>query len=825
MYSTDGELYNRPGVDRIKPILGVLAFLLIVWLLYPARELTPTPQNAEHVVEIMFMGPLGPISGTMADAVTEFERQSEASHRADPTRPIYRVVSGQSAAKDQVADPTRFLVSVAGGMPPDVIYFDRYAIAEWAARGAFDPLDPYIDRDLAAGRPETPRREVFFPAVWDEGVYKGRPYGIPNSVDDRALLYNEDLFIRAGLVDGAGRAQPPRTWEELIEQCTKLTEYDAQGRVTRAAFIPDYVESWLYQHAWSNGGELISDDGARVTLNSPRVVEALEFMKKLADVQGGQRQLAAFRASFQGDALDPFINGRVAMKLDGVWSLQKISDFGRDTRFAATPFPRPRRLVESGAPPLTFTGGFAYAIPSRARNKDAAWEFIRFMSSRLAVTIQLEADRATAESQGRPFLPLQQPNRELNDWAFDRYVLQNPTLPERFAKAIRVFNDLLPHSRFRPVTPVGQLMWSEQKNAMQSALYGVQSPKAALDEANANAQRALDRFLAPPSGTVIRSWTWFYVLYAVLLLVGASAAVGWHLRKHPSGTLVRRQWAGGVICASPWLLGFVVFGGGPMLFSLVMSFCDYDVLNPPRFVGVDNFVRMATEDRLMPIALWNTVFMVMAVPLQLAVGLGIALLLNQSSRALPFWRTMFYLPAIVPMVAAAVLWIWLLNPQGLINGALGLLGIEGPLWLQSAEWSKPGLILMKLWSAGGGMVIWLAGLKSIPQSLYEAAEVDGASRLQQFWSITIPQLTPYIFFNLIMGLIGTFQIFGEAFVMTQGGPVNSTLFYVYHLFNHAFRYGNMGYASAMAWVLFAVVLVLTAVQLRTSRRWVHYETD
>jgi multiple sugar transport system permease protein len=210
----------------------------------------------------------------------------------------------------------------------------------------------------------------------------------------------------------------------------------------------------------------------------------------------------------------------------------------------------------------------------------------------------------------------------------------------------------------------------------------------------------------------------------------------------------------------------------------------------------------------------------------MAASLGIALLLNQSIKGMAAWRTFFYLPAIVPLVAASVLWVWIFNPQGgLLNMALGMIGITGPGWLQDADWSKPSLILMGLWGAGGGMIIWLAGLKSIPASLYEAAEVDGASTIQQFIHITIPQLTPYIFFNLIMGLIGTFQIFGQAFIMTQGGPVNSTLFFVYHLFNHAFRYGNMGYASAMAWVLFVIVLILTILQIKGSKRWVHYESE
>jgi multiple sugar transport system permease protein len=188
------------------------------------------------------------------------------------------------------------------------------------------------------------------------------------------------------------------------------------------------------------------------------------------------------------------------------------------------------------------------------------------------------------------------------------------------------------------------------------------------------------------------------------------------------------------------------------------------------------------------------------------------------------WRTFFYLPAIVPAVASSILWIWIFNPKaGLLNNVLASVGITGPNWLQSEHTSKWSLILMGLWGAGGGMIIWIAGLKGISESYYEAASLDGANKWQQFRHVTLPLLSPYIFFNAIMGLIGTFQIFTQAFIMTQGGPVNSTMFYAYHLFNNAFRYLQMGYAAAMAWFLFLIVFGLTMVQMRLSERWVHYE--
>jgi multiple sugar transport system permease protein len=286
----------------------------------------------------------------------------------------------------------------------------------------------------------------------------------------------------------------------------------------------------------------------------------------------------------------------------------------------------------------------------------------------------------------------------------------------------------------------------------------------------------------------------------------------------------RREAVVGFAFISPWIFGFLIFTAGPILASFVLSFCEYDVLHPVQWVGLDNFA-MLPRDPLFWKSLVNTLIMVAAVPLNMAVGLGIALLLNMDVRGQRFYRTLYYVPAIVPIVAASVLWIWLLQPQhGLINVTLRYAGIHGPHWLQDADWAKPALILMGLWGAGAGMIIWLAGLKGIPRELYEAAEIDGAGRLNRFRHVTLPMLTPYIFFNLVMGTIGAFQIFTNAYLMTDSeaglGPVDSLLFYVFNLFNQAFRYFKMGYASALAWILFLIILALTLINWRLRKRWV-----
>tara|TARA_Y100000814_G_scaffold276895_1_gene237462 strand:- start:486 stop:1250 length:765 start_codon:yes stop_codon:yes gene_type:complete len=254
------------------------------------------------------------------------------------------------------------------------------------------------------------------------------------------------------------------------------------------------------------------------------------------------------------------------------------------------------------------------------------------------------------------------------------------------------------------------------------------------------------------------------------------------------------------------------------------------VLHPAEFVGLENYISLFSEDLLFWKSLANTAYMMLGVPLGMIAGLAIAMLLNTEIKGMRIYRTIFYLPAIVPVVASAILWIWVLNPEvGLINSFLRMIGIaDPPNWLQSASWglgSKSAIILMGLWSAGSGMIIWLAGLKGIPEHLYEAAEIDGAGAFTKFFNVTLPMLSPYIFFNLIMGIIGTMQVFTQAYIMTEGGPDDSTLFYAYYLFNNAFRYFKMGYASALAWILFLVILALTLLQLKLAPRWVHYEAN
>ena len=288
-----------------------------------------------------------------------------------------------------------------------------------------------------------------------------------------------------------------------------------------------------------------------------------------------------------------------------------------------------------------------------------------------------------------------------------------------------------------------------------------------------------------------------------------------------------RETRTGLLFAAPWLIGFAVFFAYPVLASFYYSLCSYDAIRPPHFIGLENYRKLFFEDDLFWKSLGNTLFMIVfGLPLGLAASLIIAVLLNQKLKGIALYRTLFYLPSITPVVATSILWLWLLNPEmGLINLGLAKIGIVGPSWLTDPAWSKPALILMGLWGAGGGMVIYLAALQDIPEALYEAAALDGAKSLTRFFRITLPMLTPVILFNLIMGLIGTFQYFTQAYVMTSGGPQDSTTFYALLLFNKAFQDFKMGYASAMAWVLFVITLGAALLVFRTSARWVYYSGE
>lgn len=787
----------------------------------------------------------------------------------------------------------KLLTAIAGGDPPDLIMFDRFSVGEWVVRGALaseqewvdasgrledaadavlhavaegdskDALEPLgrireamksfpgcaivdlADRVESSIRSDSPRdtilpvarelrvhcdgirQEEFYTACWEEGSYgQGEDreiFTVPMTTDSRALFYNEDLFERAGLVDENGKAKPPRDWDELKEYAVKLTEFDKGGAITQLGFAPNYGNSWLYLYGWLNGGQFMSEDGMTCTLADPRIVEACQYMVDVYDACGGIEKVDVFQSRPMTAGYDLFILGKVAMVINCDIGMRFIADLEPNLRFGVTAPPPPK-----GKSPATWSGGFSWAIPKGARHADTAFELIRFINTERMWKLQADVNARFSASRGRTFLPMMAPIPAINEMFNRDLIANNPDVPPRVRQYFPLFSEIMKISRYRPATPVGMLLWDEQVRAFDKSVRHTYTPREACERGQKSVQTALDR-IYQDRGHPRVNWTTVVVCAAALLAILAALTYALGGRRELLRRLSKPESRAGYLFALPWIAAFVTLTAGPIGASLVYSFCNYDILNPAEWVGLTNYTRLV-HDPLFWKSLLNTLYMMVGVPLGMAVGLGIAMLLNLSVRGMKTYRTIFYLPAIVPMVASAILWIWVLSPQnGLLNSLLRMVGVaQPPLWLQSSSWglgSKAAIILMGIWAAGGGMIIWLAGLKGIPAHLYEAAEIDGAGPVGRFLNVTLPMLSPYIFFNLVMGIISTMQIFSQAFIMTAGGPDDSTLFYAFYLFNNAFVYLKMGYASAMAWILMVIVCALTVAQLVLSKRWVYYEGD
>ncbi len=820
-------------------IRHVLSFRHVVSLILPlpavivlASGCSREQPSAERTKLVVWGLQYGEESQGLRARVAEFERRNNVT------------VSVLSMGAGQM-NPQKLMTAIVGRVPPDVIHQDRFTIGDWASRDTFQALDDYIRDD--AGAPDAVRPDDFYDACWQEATYKGKVYAIPSSTDDRALYYNRALFREAGLDPD----RPPRTWDELLAMAKRLTVTAPDGSFQRIGFIPNYGNSWLYLYSWQNGGEFMDPDGRTCTMDNPYSVAALQYMVDVYDALGGVTKVDAFASGFQTQELDPFLTGKVAMKIDGNWVLQGIGRYRPDLDFAVAPAPVPKKRLDqtlggkrgrfTGQPPfITWSGGFSYAIPRGAAHPREAWAFIKWMVSPEAALIEAAAQKEYNRSKGRPYIPGISANKRANEAVFRAYAPQSA----KFREPLRLFIDMMPVARFRPVTFVGQRLWDEHVRAFDQATHHREThktPQQAMTESRRIVQAELDKAyrrekfpLLPPAVPI---------LLAAGLGTALLAFVVWRVRTMlRMGRVARQEAVAGVLFALPWLFGFLALTAGPIVTSIFLSFCDYDVLHPPRFVGAHNYVELFTADAYyLRTSLYNVAYLAgIGIPLGIVTGLAIAMLLNAKVGGMSVYRTCFYLPSIVPVVASAVLWAWVLNGdpnRGLLNAAWKAtftvwFGWNPPGWFGAAEWAKPGLIIQGLWGAGGGMILWLAGLQGIPQHLYEAAEIDGAGALSKFRNVTLPMLSPYVFFNLIMGTIGALQEFDRVYVLSgQGagassvGPVDSLLVPVMYLFNNAFKYFKMGYASALAWVLFLIILGLTLLQLKLAPRWVHYEAE
>jgi multiple sugar transport system permease protein len=738
-------------------------------------------------------------------------------------------------------DPQKLMTAVVGNVAPDVIIQDRFTISDWASRGAFESLNNLIARDIAD--PEDPLPKDYYPSTWQEVTYDGQVYGIPAEADNRALYWNRALFRQhAAELEKAGLDpnRPPRTWTELLAYSKTLTEFSPDGTLKIAGFIPNYGNSWLYMYAFQNDAKFISADGRTCTADSKESEEALQFIVDGYQVIGGYDKARNFESGFLSDENDPFILGKVAMKIDGNWRLNSISQYAPTLDYAVDPAPVPDarfkhlgRFAKDKDTFITWTGGFSYAIPKGAKNTAGGWAFIKFATSVEGRLIDSAGQAAWDRYKGRTYIFVTQSNKDANAELYRIYKPADPKL----AAALKTHIDLMSHARVRPVTFVGQVMWDELQRALENACQKSLTPHQALLRAQHTVQHELDAYYDHTKHPELNLQVvfWSFVAAGVLALLVLVLLY----KRMKLGKLHRHDAKWGYLLISPWIVGFVVFTLGPMIASLFLSFTEYNDLTDARWVGMANYAATVTSDKMNVWKAFSNAFYLagVGVPLGIFTGLAIAMLLNTRVRGLRWYRTIFYMPAIVPTIPSAILWTWVLSAdpsRGLVNSIWAetiqkWISLPAPGWLQSEAWAKPALIVMGLWGAGSGMILWLAGLKGVPRSLYEAAEIDGAGPRKQFLSITVPQLSPIIFFNAVIGIIGALQEFDRVYVMKPSsetaGPGDSLLVPVFYLFRNGFGYFKMGYASALAWLIFLIILILTAIQFKLAPSWVNYEAD
>lgn len=775
-----------------RTLLGLAAALLVIWAFIDvtARFFRDDLGGRETLLRIVYWGNIE------EDAIVrEMVEQFEAEHPDIKVQPIH------ATAFDQ-----KLKTMIASGEPPDLFYFRAEDVALMVDQGLVEPLDPYLgekaDEWLADFYPnllDAFRRDV-------DGDGETKLWGLPKDFTTYGMYVNLDLFEQAGVevpYDGW-------TFAELEEAARKITDLRTpeNDRIFGVHF-----NTWpavFQQMALNNGGTLFEGedrgepDYSEPTFTHPKTIEALDYIRRLRLEEG-----VAFNATgIAREGGNEFLTGNIGIIGPlGRW-MTPTYRAAPGLRFDIVPLPTTPGRQSVGNIATT-----AWAISSGSDHKPEAFELLRFLTGREGAVetaelgLAIPALRSVAESEA--FLsPEQRPaNAELFLEMIDRsHVYVEPKQKE-----------------------INQILTGEISAAAQ---LGTRTPRQAMEKAEAE----WGRVLASPLQTGdFPEVAWLPILaVAGALVVTIGVILFWFARREKLGAIDAAQEQAGFLFISPWLIGFFALTLGPMVLSLILAFTRWSAMTPigtAEFVGLENFRYLFGSDATFGQSLWVTAYyVVLAVPITQVLALAVAVLMANAVRGIELFRTIYFLPSVITGVAMGTLWLALFNNDfGLINEVLrvplGWVGLSPPDWFgRNAEWAAiPAFVIMSAWGVGGAMVIYLAGLKNIPTSLYEAATIDGTGPWKKFVNITLPMLSPLVFFNLVMGIIGSFQVFTQAFVMTGRGPDNATLFYVLNLYYQAFESHNMGYASAMAWVLFVIILGFTLIVFRASKNLVYYE--
>lgn len=785
----------RALVWAFRTVVGLAAVVLLVWSFYwvisrPWRRGKLTRDQVQ--ITVVHWGEKNE-DRILARLVADFESLPE-----NRGIKVLRTNLGQAAAVN-----TKLQTMFASGEPPDVFYLGFEKVADLASKGLLTDIESLITQDRAAGVP-TIDLERFFTPVLDcfrydaetDSLGRGALVAVPKDFTTVGFYYNKDLFRRAGVPEPSPDGW---TWDAFISAARaigKLPDCYGADFATWEAMVRVYL--------WNHGLDFVSADWERLRFDDPRLQAALDRLRRWFHDE--DRTLVSAKTQLE-TGQEPFLAGNVGMA--GPFGRWKVPTYRliRDFDWDFAPLPH-----AAGKPPRNgvFTVGWAIARSSPRRRE--AWRFIKYLSGERGQTLMCEAGLAIPAHK---------------DVAYGPAFCDGRDKPRN----CRVFLDAAEHAR--PIAWPADPRYQDALRVSLEDVFKLNKPvapaMARVDKAWRAYREAERREHSRPRMPWSRVAVWLLVPLGLIVL---AALVLWY-RRRPAGLAFREEIAGSLMIG-PWAAGFLAFTAFPIVLSLLLAFTRWSgmtTLDYARWVGLDNFRALWRSDDVFRYSLWVTAwYALLAVPTSQIVALGAAMLLNHEYKSIGVFRAIWYLPSVLAGVGMAVMWKWVFHHEhGLFKMVLDPIlhpfGLSAPAWLEkdAETWGVPAFVIVNLWAVGGTMMIYLAGLKGIPKDLYEAAAIDGARGWKRFTRITLPMLSPVIFFNVIIAVIASFQIFTQAYVMTGGGPGNATRFYVIRLYNEAFDFHEMGYGSAMAWLLLLIVLALTLLMMGGSKRFVYYE--
>ncbi|MFH1746582.1 MAG: extracellular solute-binding protein [Planctomycetota bacterium] len=697
---------------------------------------------------------------------------------------------------------TKVQTMVAAGDPPDVFQLGYERIAGWADKGLLAELEPFIERDQQAGDPDALLFDDFYTNVIDTFRFDGKTigqgplYAIAKDFTTVGFYYNKDLFRKAGV------PEPPLdgwTWEEFIETARQIGQLEG-------CFGADCVtwEPMLRLFCWTHGVDFTYDRFDTFDFTEPRLVQTLDRLRGW--FEENTRALRSAKTQLETGE-EPFLSGRIGMAGPfGRWKVpiyRLITDFDWD--FAPLPH-------AEGHAPVNGIFTSAWTMSSKTTQPDESWLLIRYLSGE-------EGQRLVSEAG----LAIPTMIRVAESKAFT-----DPTI-KPFND--RVYLDMVPYAR--PIDWPSHTKYLDKLRKRMEEIYKIGRRETAPVLADVQAEWEEFRRVDATYGYHPRvPWRSIALGIIIPVVIGVLVVGVFWWRRRPSRIAFREEQAG-MSMVSPWVIGFLLFMAFPVVLSLLLAFTNWSglaTLDKAEWVGVGNLNQIYHDAGFSKSLAVTALYALLAVPLGQLAALVAAMLMNGEIPGIRFFRAAWYLPSVLAGVAISILWKWVFHHENgmlneLLNPVLVWFGWHAPRWFEkdAETWAVPAFVIMNFWMVGGSMMIYLAGLKGISKDLYEAASIDGARWRHRVRHVMLPMLSPVIFFNTIMAVIASFQIFTQAYVMTAGGPGDATRFYVLYLYNQAFDLHEMGYASALAWLLLIVILGLTLSLMWGSKRFVYYE--